>query len=820
MKVIAKLSRRTSNPTLGYIKPILYFNSERNKFLKAEESDFPNAGEIFIYGGFSNIETRVSYDELFELDEVKKTELSKYEPGSPSSCYYSANSDGFRRLSFMEFIRILNVDFDLDKRTINDGYFSNNQYSPIFIRNRGLIYGPFSYSDGTLYPFNLTDFDLDGVDFEESVEDFFQNYRDCIFKYNESELDALIVGDYLYSLTELVTITPNDIIYFGTIDSLLNWGKQFLKTKLNDQEIQILTKLKDVNIPDTNNPLVSQKLSLLFNHFENQNKWFNIDIPRYLNSFLTTENGQIYLNQFLEDNEVSFFNEYRKSELDVIERNLLEKKEELDGLELQVNDLKIKLHTQDDRIFEGIPEDEKIKLKSIITDIDKRESVIAFVEESQRLNDVTEEIQKKEYLREYLNTQINDLKDQEKAIKVAMKGVKDEFFNHTDFARKVMDAKIYTDLINNIDPSLQDTDVDKQKIKKVNRLNTVTFENSKAFFLEIQNRFSKENRDISYNDLVNLMVTTNQNFLTVFAGLPGVGKTSLVEKTSKILGCESNNRFLKIPVAKGWTSSRDILGYFNPLTKKYQRAKTGLLDFLQSCENDFKASNSVPSFVLLDEANLSAMEHYWSDFLSVTDGDYKKEINVTDSLKVSFGSGVRFLATINYDHTTEILSNRLISRAPIIRLANSNGYNSLMTDTINNFDDIFSLEQLNNYINPKSNKEYFKDDIRNKFESIISVLEDDNGNGNPTIIGHRKYLAVENYCKVAGLLLEDDNKFLALDYAVMQNIWPLINGRGEGYYRRLQNLVEKTQGLPNTNHHLTRIIKTGEDNFKNFSYFC
>ena len=61
------------------------------------------------------------------------------------------------------------------------------------------------------------------------------------------------------------------------------------------------------------------------------------------------------------------------------------------------------------------------------------------------------------------------------------------------------------------------------------------------------------------------------------------------------------------------------------------------------------------SVILLDEANLSPIEHYWADFLSMCDGQGDKDINLTSkSLKI--GQNIRFIATINHDNTTERLS--------------------------------------------------------------------------------------------------------------------------------------------------------------------
>ena len=215
------------------------------------------------------------------------------------------------------------------------------------------------------------------------------------------------------------------------------------------------------------------------------------------------------------------------------------------------------------------------------------------------------------------------------------------------------------------------------------------------------------------------------------------------------------------------------------------------------------------------------MEHYWSEFLTLADFDYKREIPTSEKETISFGSGVRFLATINYDHTTEILSDRLLSRAPVVRLNISDYKIEDGTEMETEFLNIFSMEQIYSYLN-NSVKDNFKGDIKNKFDSIIKILQDEeNTLGHPIIIGMRKYKAVEKYCNVAGNIMDgSNNKFIALDYAIHQYILPMLNGRGDGFHKRLSDLKEQLQGLPNSLKHLNRMIQFGNDNFKNFKFFC
>ena len=70
-------------------------------------------------------------------------------------------------------------------------------------------------------------------------------------------------------------------------------------------------------------------------------------------------------------------------------------------------------------------------------------------------------------------------------------------------------------------------------------------------------------RSYDKNMIKNMLICITQGFLTVFAGEPGTGKTSICDKIADILGVsqkdESNNRYLSISVERGWTSKNDLL---------------------------------------------------------------------------------------------------------------------------------------------------------------------------------------------------------------------------------------------------------------------
>ncbi|MBL4763477.1 MAG: AAA family ATPase, partial [Gammaproteobacteria bacterium] len=116
-------------------------------------------------------------------------------------------------------------------------------------------------------------------------------------------------------------------------------------------------------------------------------------------------------------------------------------------------------------------------------------------------------------------------------------------------------------------------------------------------------------RDIFYTQyvLADFMALLRTNDLIILAGESGSGKTNLVKSFAQATGSEA----VIIPVKPNWTSSEDLLGYYNPLEKKY--LPTAFLGAL------LKASRNPDKFFLicLDEMNLARVEYYFADFLSL-----------------------------------------------------------------------------------------------------------------------------------------------------------------------------------------------------------
>jgi len=116
------------------------------------------------------------------------------------------------------------------------------------------------------------------------------------------------------------------------------------------------------------------------------------------------------------------------------------------------------------------------------------------------------------------------------------------------------------------------------------------------------------NKDIFYTQSVlrDFWALLRTNDLIILAGDSGSGKTNLVKSFADAIGGVSKI----IPVKPNWTSSEDLLGYYNPIEKKY--LSTEFLDALREASQN----PEVPYLICLDEMNLARVEYYFADFLS------------------------------------------------------------------------------------------------------------------------------------------------------------------------------------------------------------
>ncbi|MGG4132128.1 AAA family ATPase [Paenibacillus illinoisensis] len=183
------------------------------------------------------------------------------------------------------------------------------------------------------------------------------------------------------------------------------------------------------------------------------------------------------------------------------------------------------------------------------------------------------------------------------------------------------------------------------------------------------------------------------NTLVILSGPSGTGKSSLVMETANaIKGAKAKI----IPIQSGWTDTQDLIGYFNPIDKSF--VATPFMEALADAAREEEQDHL--HLICLDEMNLAHVEHYFSEFLSIREQKkqyiqlYNKRFYLQakeiiehgdDSLnrdqlfaaqelierypyRFEIPKNVRFVGTINMDHTVKSLSPKVIDRSFVIEV--------------------------------------------------------------------------------------------------------------------------------------------------------
>lgn len=248
--------------------------------------------------------------------------------------------------------------------------------------------------------------------------------------------------------------------------------------------------------------------------------------------------------------------------------------------------------------------------------------------------------------------------------------------------------------------------------------------------------------------------------LIILHGPSGTGKSSLVGNFSQII---KGAKTCTIRVQSSWTDKQDLLGFFNPLD--YQYISTPFLDTLVEANR-----NKENLYILcLDEMNLAHVEYYFAEFLSARE-ERERKINLYSShfqrlamniikpylienelmlnllkeeelLKLSTAerikiqncfdlcykypaefnipNNVRFVGTMNLDHTVKGLSPKIIDRSFVIKLEYPEDEESLFSE----LEELKVRELITLDINSDITVSEMNDKIRQEIRKLNPLLD-------------------------------------------------------------------------------------------------
>lgn len=161
----------------------------------------------------------------------------------------------------------------------------------------------------------------------------------------------------------------------------------------------------------------------------------------------------------------------------------------------------------------------------------------------------------------------------------------------------------------------------------------------------------------------------------LLTGLSGSGKTKLAQAFAQWI-CETEKQYCIVPVGADWTNREPLLGYVNALEEdKYIIPENGALKLI--IEANKEGNEEKPYFLILDEMNLSHVERYFADFLSIMESDdplklhsSNTPLNGGDGLMVNkeykWPNNLFVIGTVNIDETTYMFSPKVLDRANVI----------------------------------------------------------------------------------------------------------------------------------------------------------
>lgn len=174
-------------------------------------------------------------------------------------------------------------------------------------------------------------------------------------------------------------------------------------------------------------------------------------------------------------------------------------------------------------------------------------------------------------------------------------------------------------------------------------------------------------------DIATFIAGLGTTRLTILQGMSGTGKTSLPKIFAEAVlgGCDL------IEVESAWRDKNELLGYYNEFSRIYTPKK-----FTQALYRA-RLFPERPAFIVLDEMNLSRIEYYFSDFLSLMENEpsrraiklvgtplYRKRegkryryLGLAEGTTLKIPENVWFVGTANRDESTFEISDKVYDRA-------------------------------------------------------------------------------------------------------------------------------------------------------------
>lgn len=820
------LHSKSQSDQFGFVQPIAEIID--GQLRPIERSNFCSTLKVFITSHYEDLEKAYPDRKLFQLS-IRISGRNSDNVIPELACKYVASAMDASPIKPKDYFEVLHQQLpSANSRIIVPEDFPGTNY--IFIHDGTSVYGPFKWSNlsreqaQTAIEIDFLDAPLPNVNLAQ-----YQTYTIDSTKVDAASI-ATPVNNRMF-LQGLSILHGANYLDYASNEEVLRYCAKIA----GEQGVRILERSRvDALVaqvrrnPKLDNEFVRNRLGRMTEITE-LTQSIREDVAKAMGAFLSSDYGRPIVQNFIELNEDIFIDKLRKEKEELINQELTEHLSEVSKAESRIAELNDKKTSLNDDIQRLNAEREKgadlsqvyaqsdEELRKKRAELEEIDAKIRSLAEMHRLvlriDDLHADIRSLERQRKDADDRAEQAQEITRGIVATMTE------KNSDLQKRMAELRPFVEAINGSFSSKAPVQEDVTVATRDLPAGSTT-SRQKEVVLAVQAEFASQGRYLQEHEVANLLITLQQSFLTIFAGLPGTGKTSL----ARLLADSQNisSRLREVAVSRGWTSQKDLIGYYNPLTSRFQPASTGMYSFLKAIGAETNADRAM-AYILLDEANLSPIEHYWSAFMGLTDHNGDRKI-ILGNETVHIPDNLRFIATINYDGTTEPLSARLINRAPIIVLDTPSDLTNAKAIQ-KSLDAILpiSASQMKELFGLAPSTPELDGNERAIYEQIKKILLDNDPNhGRPVAISPRKENAIQQYCAKARILMNIDYDMMALDFAVQQHILPLIQGTGPRFAKRLDALrsILINNDLPESAKVLQRMITFGEADLQTYDFFC
>jgi 5-methylcytosine-specific restriction enzyme B len=277
----------------------------------------------------------------------------------------------------------------------------------------------------------------------------------------------------------------------------------------------------------------------------------------------------------------------------------------------------------------------------------------------------------------------------------------------------------------------------------------------------------------------------------ILTGLSGSGKTKLAHSLAIWL-TEKESQYCVVPVGADWTNREPLLGFPNALKQdEYVKPDNKILDIIITAGQDPKR----PYFIILDEMNLSHVERYFADFLSVMESKNKIFLHNSNNSDVpselDFPENLFIIGTVNIDETTYMFSPKVLDRASVIefRITELELGDYIDNHTIVNMDVLKGAgkSMAENFVAIATNKSFVPHDPDELRDVLLQFFVELKKVG--AEFGFRTASEIIRFAGVINQIEPKVEMSEILDAAIMQKLLPKVHGS-----RRKLEPVLKTLG--------------------------